>query len=211
MHVARRPAGGMSFIATALRLLTSRAPLIGPGRLVLVVGPSGAGKDTLIARASAACRDDRTVVFPRRVVTRPASALEDNEFMPPAAFEQAARRGAFAFWWSAHGHLYGIPLAVDFDIEAGRTVVCNVSRAIVVTVRRRYANVVTVLITAPRQELRRRLAARERASDGRVADRMSRGEIADVRPDVVIHNAGEPEAGARRLLDAVYATGVFAN
>jgi hypothetical protein len=40
---------------------------------------------------------------------------------------------------------------------------------------------------------------------------MSRGEIADVRPDVVIHNAGEPEAGARRLLDAVYATGVFAN
>jgi ribose 1,5-bisphosphokinase len=201
----------MSFIATALRLLTSRASLVGPGRLVLVVGPSGAGKDTLIGRARTACRDDRTVVFPRRIVTRSPSAFEDNEFMPPAAFEQAARRGAFAFWWSAHGHLYGIPLAVDFDIEAGRTVVCNVSRAIVVTVRRRYANVVTVLITAPRQELRRRLAARERASDGRVADRMSRGEIADVRPDVVIHNAGEPEAGARRLLDAVYATGVFAN
>jgi ribose 1,5-bisphosphokinase len=90
-------------------------------------------------------------------------------------------------------------------------VVCNVSSAIVVTVRRRYANVVTVLVTAPREELRRRLAARERASDGRIADRMNRSEIADVRPDVVIHNVGEPEAGARRLLDAVYATGVFAN
>ena len=64
-----------------------------PGRLVLVVGPSGAGKDTLIAGARAACRDDATVVFPRRVVTRPASNFEDNHFVSKSAFEQAAARG----------------------------------------------------------------------------------------------------------------------
>jgi phosphonate metabolism protein PhnN/1,5-bisphosphokinase (PRPP-forming) len=115
---------------------------------VLVVGPSGAGKDTLIARARAACRGDATVVFPARVITRPPSIFEDNEFMPPSAFEQAAANGAFAIWWSAHGHMYGIPLAVDFDIEAGRTVVCNVSRTVVAAVRERYANVVTVLVAA---------------------------------------------------------------
>ena len=107
-----------------------RPKLIGPGRLVLVVGPSGAGKDTLIARARAACHGDATVVFPRRIVTRPPSPFEDNEFMPETAFEQAAAEGAFAFWWSAHGHMYGIPLTVDFDIGAGRTVVCNVSRTV---------------------------------------------------------------------------------
>ena len=101
---------------------------------------------------------------------------------------------------------------IDFDIEAGRTVVCNVSRTVVAAVRQRYANVVTVLITAPREILGRRLAARERASDGRITDRMSRAEVADAkfRPDVIINNVGEPETGARKLLDAVYATGVLA-
>ena len=88
--------------------------------------------------------------------------------MSQPAFEQAAARGAFAFWWSAHGHSYGIPLAVDFDIEAGRTVVCNVSRTVVGAVRARYANVVAVLVTAPREVLAARLAARDRSSDGSI-------------------------------------------
>jgi ribose 1,5-bisphosphokinase len=49
---------------------------IWPGRLVLVIGPSGAGKDTLIGLAQAACADGNDVVFPQRVVTREASSLE---------------------------------------------------------------------------------------------------------------------------------------
>lgn len=202
----------MSWITSALRSLRTRSKLIGPGRLVLVVGPSGAGKDTLIAHARAACRGDARVVFPARVVTRPPSPFEDNEFMPPSAFEQAAANGAFAIWWSAHGHMYGIPLAVDFDIEAGRTVVCNVSRTVVGDVRARYANVVTVLVTAPQDLLRSRLAARERASDGRVSDRMRRLELSDgkLRPDVIINNVGDPEREARKLVDTLYASGVLA-
>ena len=151
--------------------------LIGPGRLVLVVGPSGAGKDTLIAGARTACRDDATVVFPRRVVTRPASTFEDNDVMSKSAFEQAAVRGAFAFWWSAHGHHYGIPLAIDFDIETGRTVVCNVSRTVVRAIRWRYAHVVAVLVTAPKDVLAKRLAARDRASDGGIDERLHRADI----------------------------------
>jgi ribose 1,5-bisphosphokinase len=203
----------MSWIATALRWRKPCPKLISPGRLVLVVGPSGAGKDTLIARARAACHDDARVVFPKRIVTRPPSLFEDNEFMSEGAFEQAAAKGAFAFSWRAHGHLYGIPLAVDFDIEAGRTVVCNVSRTVVAAARARYANVIAVLVTAPAEVLGARLAARERASDGPVAERMKRVELSrdQLQPDVIIDNVGEPEIGARKLLDAVYATGVVAS
>jgi ribose 1,5-bisphosphokinase len=202
----------MRWITAALRSLRTRSKLIGPGRLVLVVGPSGAGKDTLIAYARAACRGDANIVFPARVVTRPPSVFEGNGFMPPSAFEQAAANGAFAIWWSAHGQMYGIPLAVDSDIEAGRTVVCNVSRTVVGAVRGRYANVVTVLVTAPQDVLRSRLAARERASDGRVSDRMRRLELPDgkLRPDVIINNVGDPQSEGRKLVNTLNASGVLA-
>jgi hypothetical protein len=40
----------------------------------------------------------------------------------------------------------------------------------------------------------------------------SRVGLADgrLRPDVIINNVGEPETGARKLVDTVYATGVLA-
>src|SRR5258708_40306293 len=103
---------------------------IGPGRLILVVGPSGAGKDTLLSLARAACADDGTIVFPRRVVTREATASEDNEQVSFEAFQQSCADGGFAMQWEAHGHSYGLPRAIDDDIRAGRTVVANVSRTV---------------------------------------------------------------------------------
>jgi len=202
----------MSLVERARRLLVGGSSMIGPGRLVLVVGPSGAGKDTLIAGARAACRDDITVIFPRRVVTRPASAFEENDFLSKSDFAQAEAKGEFAFWWSAHGHDYGIPSSIDREIEAERTVVCNVSRTVIAKVRGRYAHVVAVLVTAPEDVLAARLAGRDRASDGQLSERMKRVGIADdtFSPDVIINNVGAPERGVRKLLDAVYATGVLA-
>src|SRR5258705_9824278 len=119
---------------------------IGPGRLIVVAGPSGAGKDTLIGLARNACADARNIVFPRRVLTREASAFEDNEQISLDAFRQARTRGDFAVHWEAHGHCYALPRAIDDDIRAGRTVVANVSRTVVDAMRRAYANVTVVLI-----------------------------------------------------------------
>jgi ribose 1,5-bisphosphokinase len=178
-----------------------RLAAIGPGRLILVVGPSGAGKDTLLGLAKAACAGDDNVVFPRRAVTREASPFEENEQLSLDAFRQARSQGDFAVHWEAHGHCYALSRALDDDIRAGRTVVANVSRAVVEAIRRAYADVVVISITAPPEILSQRLAARARSSDGRLADRLGRvvGDAATV-PDVTITNIGSAEHHARELV-----------
>src|SRR5437879_2528525 len=104
---------------------------IGPGLLILVVGPSGAGKDTLIARARAALSPEPDFVFARRVVTRPSGAWEEHDRLTPQAFAEALARGRFALTWNAHGLHYGLPREIDEPISRGCRVVCNVSRQIV--------------------------------------------------------------------------------
>jgi ribose 1,5-bisphosphokinase len=177
-----------------------RPARIGPGRLILVVGPSGAGKDTLIGLARAACADDGNIVFPRRVVTREATSFEDNEQVSLDGFRQALARGDFAVHWQAHGHCYALPRAIDDDIRAHRTVVANVSRTVVDTMRRGYADVVVVSITAPPEILAARLAGRARDSDGKIADRLNRPvENVAAAPDITITNVGGVEDHARQL------------
>ena len=178
--------------------MSADAP-IGPGRLVLIVGPSGAGKDTLLALAREACAGDDAIVFARRVVTRAASEAEDHASLDPAAFHRARLRGAFALHWEAHGLCYGLPRAIEADLLAKRTVVANVSRTIVETARAAFADVVTVLVDAPAVVLAERLATRSRASDGPLGARLER-TAPNVRPDVTVVNVGDPAAPAARLV-----------
>jgi ribose 1,5-bisphosphokinase len=175
---------------------------LGPGRLVLVVGPSGAGKDTLLDLVRAACADDSSVVFPKRMVTREASSSEDNESISPADFAQAIVRGEFAVQWQAHGLYYGLPRSIIDDIRAGRTVVANVSRTVIASCREMFANVTVVSVTAPPDVLAQRLAGRARDSDGQLDDRLRR-TVPDAAFDVVIDNVGRAEDHASELLRVI--------
>jgi ribose 1,5-bisphosphokinase len=172
------------------------------GFLVLVVGPSGAGKDTLLMQARAACADDGSIAFVRRGVTREASAAEDHSSLTDDAFAQALADGAFSFWWEAHGLKYGVPVSIEADLAAGLTVVCNVSRGIVADLRARYPQCCVVLITAPEDVRRTRLAARDRTSDGDVAQRAARAApgVEELRPALVVDNTGTVEEGTAALL-----------
>ncbi|PDT78916.1 phosphonate metabolism protein/1,5-bisphosphokinase (PRPP-forming) PhnN [Bradyrhizobium sp. C9] len=177
------------------------APAIGPGRLILVVGPSGAGKDTLLGLAKAACADDCDIVFARRLITRQASASEDNEEVSAETFQRAVGAGDYAMHWEAHGHRYALSRAINDEIRAGRTVIANVSRTVIAAARRNYANAVVVSITAPPDVLAARLAARARSSDGLLAQRLARtvDESAST-PDFTIVNSGTAEYHARQLV-----------
>ena len=174
---------------------------IGPGRLILVVGPSGAGKDTLLGLAKAACADDGNIVFPRRLITRQASVSEDNDEVSAGTFEAALARDEYAMHWDAHGHRYALSRAIDDDIRSGHTVVANVSRTVIAAMRRAYASVLVVSITAPPNVLAERIAMRARGSDGKIEQRLHRtvDEAAAV-PDVTIVNTGSVDYHARQLV-----------
>jgi ribose 1,5-bisphosphokinase len=177
---------------------------IGPGRLVLVVGPSGAGKDTLLGLARAACADDGNIVFPRRAITREASASEENDEVSIGTFREALTRGDYAMHWEAHGHCYALSRGIDDEIRARRTVVANVSRTVIGAMRRAYADVVVILITAPPNVLAERIAMRARSSDGMVENRLRRTvEDASAAPDVTIVNTGSADYHSRQLVRVI--------
>ncbi|GLR89175.1 phosphonate metabolism protein/1,5-bisphosphokinase (PRPP-forming) PhnN [Bradyrhizobium iriomotense] len=178
--------------------------VIGPGRLVLVVGPSGAGKDTLLGLAKAALAEDHDIVFPRRIVTREASAAEDNVSLTSDEFRRGLDHGDFAAHWEAHGLSYALPIEINDDIRAGRTVVVNVSRTVIGAMRQAYGNVVVVAITAPPDVLAQRLAARARRSDGNIQERLERHvDDASARADVTIVNAGSADYHSRQLVRVI--------
>jgi ribose 1,5-bisphosphokinase len=166
------------------------------GTLYLVVGPSGAGKDSLIAAARAALAEDPRFAFPRRLITRPVEAGgEDHIEVSPAAFEMARAEGAFSLHWKSHGLAYGISKRIEEALAAGRNVVVNVSRGVVEEARRRLSPVKVILVTAPVAVLAERLARRGRESAAEVAERLRRaGYPAPEGPDVVtIDNGGKLE------------------
>lgn len=142
--------------------------------LVAVVGPSGAGKDTLMDAARMRIGPDPRFRFVRRSVSRPASAGgEDHEALDRDAFLRRRDAGGFALWWEAHGLLYGIPRDIEADLAAGRCVVANLSRGALDEANARYPLLV-LEITAPPETLARRLAARGREDPDAIAARLAR-------------------------------------
>ena len=171
------------------------------GRLVLVVGPSGVGKDSVLRYAMAHFAGDARFVFPRRCVTRAVDvAAEDHDSLDEQAFAELAGKGAFALMWEAHGHKYGVRSGINAELERGCIVAINVSRTIIAEVAGRYPNAVVVEITADPAVRAARLAARGRETAQDMKQRIHR-EVATPAhplPLQIIKNDGDiSEAGKK--------------
>jgi phosphonate metabolism protein PhnN/1,5-bisphosphokinase (PRPP-forming) len=168
--------------------------------LVLVVGPSGAGKDTLLDAVRASLSGDPRVLFARREITRPATpGGEDHLPVDEAAFAAKCDAGGYALWWHAHGLRYGISSDIEAALAQGVTVVASVSRAVIAEAATRYP-VRVVEITAPPAVLAARLQSRARESAEDIARRLAR-EVAlpDGLEVVRVINDGSVAQGAERL------------
>jgi ribose 1,5-bisphosphokinase len=171
----------------------------GRGLFVALVGPSGAGKDSLIRDLAARFRGDPGFAVVKRYVTRAADAHEDHHTLDIESFEALAQAGRFALTWRAHGLSYGVPVEVDAELNGGRTLVCNLSRAAVSAARRRWPDVWVALVTASPATLAARLAGRGREAEADRGSRLARAPLTETAPDVVIDNDGDFAEAADRL------------
>ena len=155
----------MSSLGPAPGTATARIPFrFTPGGFLLVLsGPSGAGKGTLVDRLVAARPE---CVFSISATTRPRRTNEQDgvqyEFVTREEFERRRSAGMFLEWAEVHGMLYATPSRfVDEGVRAGRVVVLDVDVQGGASVRRARPDAVSVFVYPPSIEaLRKRLLQR---------------------------------------------------
>lgn len=176
------------------------------GRLILVVGPSGVGKDSLLDTAKEYLSDDDRVIFARRYITRNEDAGgEDHREISPADFDRKLANGDFSLHWQAHGHQYGISASTLRDVKSGHTVVVNGSRGIVEAAREIYPALSVASITTQPDILRKRLQNRGRESDTEIEARIERATALKISgPDITeIDNSGPLEIAAQKFVKLI--------
>jgi phosphonate metabolism protein PhnN/1,5-bisphosphokinase (PRPP-forming) len=175
------------------------------GTLVLVVGPSGVGKDSIIAGAAEILRSEPRIVFARRLITRPQeSGGEQHIAVSPAEFAKARDARRLLLHWRAHDLDYGLPAELTAQLDAGSCVVANASRGVVTGARERLAPVLAVAITAPPDVVAARLAARGREDAAGIAMRLGRADAWPVdRAALTIANDGPLANAIERFVEVL--------
>lgn len=147
------------------------------GRLIVVVGASGAGKDSILKGAATHYKDNPRVDFVRRVITRecdPASEVHDS--LTEEQFIARQKHGDFSVWWQANGLYYGLPVEVLAKIKLGQLIIANGSRAAITDIRSTFKQLTVVHITVTEEVLAGRLASRRRETDDQIAQRLQRNQ-----------------------------------
>lgn len=173
------------------------------GTLVAVVGPSGAGKDSLLALAAQHFKGQSDVHFVRRVITRSKDAGgEDHDSVTADEFAALQAQKRFAVCWQAHGLSYGVPAAVLAKLEKGDLVIVNGSRSTLPDFRSVFPSLKVINITARPEVLAERLEKRGRESKADILRRLERSafDIPGSFNVATIDNSGDLQTASRALI-----------
>ncbi|PZO00852.1 MAG: phosphonate metabolism protein/1,5-bisphosphokinase (PRPP-forming) PhnN [Hyphomicrobiales bacterium] len=177
-----------------------------PGILFVVVGPSGAGKDTLMDGARKALADSGRFAFARRLITRPADAGgEDHEAIDESGFAALVAAGGLLVSWNAHGLHYGLRASLRDELASGRHIVANGSRGVLETLAHAVQRLIIINVTASPEILAVRLAARGRETADDIAARLARKPPqwpAGIET-IAVKNDGTVEEGIEHFLAAI--------
>ena len=180
------------------------------GKFFFVVGPSGAGKDSLLSGVQPLLPPGE-FIFARRVITREAMAhTEDHDSCSEADFIAREQKGDFLITWQAHGLMYGLPASLLEAIASGVHVIANGSRNMITELQRKVPSLQVIEVNAPIDVLRTRLSARSRETPEEIERRLERSSLTlpDGVPSVRVMNdlslaIGVSRLKAALLLDAV--------
>ncbi|MGV3678620.1 MAG: phosphonate metabolism protein/1,5-bisphosphokinase (PRPP-forming) PhnN [Acidovorax sp.] len=177
------------------------------GRLLYFMGPSGAGKDSLLDWLRQHLPAELPVQWARRTISRPAaSGGEAHESTTPDGHAALRAAGAFALHWEANGLAYGVRHSELAPLDRGRWLLLNGSRAYLPKALVRYPALVAVHITASPEVLRQRLQARGRESSDEVEQRVQRALRFIAPPGtagIEVRNDTSLDAAGQQLLQAL--------
>jgi len=174
------------------------------GGIAYVMGPSGVGKDTLLATARVSL-EGKPVLFAHRYITRAVRADENFISLSAAEFELRLRRDLFAMHWRAHGAAYGIGREIELWQRAGCLVVVSGSRAHFLAKLAHDPRVTPILVTAPPDVVAGRLRTRGREDEASIAERLARTKTFAIAHSrlIEIRNDGPVADAARHLTEAL--------
>jgi ribose 1,5-bisphosphokinase len=173
------------------------------GRLIYLMGPSGAGKDSVLRYARARLDRRCNLAVAHRYITRPPDPRHENFIsLSDAEFDLRLGKQLFLFDWNAHGLRYAVGTEVELWRAAGLAAVVSGSREHFVRAMQGFPGVLPILVDASPETRRQRLLARNRESAGDIDERLERA--AALRIDhpalVAIDNSGALDVAGNRFL-----------
>jgi len=175
-------------------------------KLFIIIGNSGAGKDTIIEEVQKRFPPQyKKVKIPKRVITRQDSDTEKFEPVDKETFFKMRQSGEFILEWESYEHFYGIRHEVQDWLNAGYPVLMNVSRKVVLTAREKFPEVKVIFIRVPLEVTVDRIIERGREPYKEVLDRVIRAqEHQDYEgADFIVDNVGKFEETSEKVLSYI--------
>ena len=156
------------------------------GFLIVVSGPSGAGKGTV---CSAFLKEHEDVAYSVSATTREPRAGEQEGvnyyFLSRGEFESMIENGELLEWAEVYGNYYGTPLKkIEEKLSKGQDILLEIDTQGALNVQKKFPDGVYVFILPPSiEELAKRLRGRGTDSEEAVERRLAAaaGEIAVAR------------------------------
>lgn len=166
--------------------------------VIVLSGPSGVGKDAVLARLK---ESDYPLEFIVTITTRPRRVNEQNcvdyRFIPETEFRKMIENKDLLEWANVYGNWYGVPeKPVNQALDSGRNVIVKVDVQGAATIKKIMPRAILIFLTSSSmEELTARLKNRHTESSGNLALRTqtARDELKQLRQFdyIVVNRRGE--------------------